>query len=101
MIETNSTKIPDELKSESFMLWRLEKREGRYKKPSINPHSGFRGDVTDPSQWTDYENALKIKSDDPNLYHNLGVVFTKLDNIDKSIEYYSKSIKLNTKNSLA
>ena len=27
-------------------------------KPPLNPNSGLRGDVTDPSQWTDYETAL-------------------------------------------
>ncbi|MCS5659451.1 MAG: phage/plasmid primase, P4 family, partial [Dehalococcoidia bacterium] len=52
--------IPDELKSESFMLWRYEERNGRKTKPPLNPDTGLRGDVTDPSQWTDYENALGV-----------------------------------------
>ena len=30
-------KIPESLKSESFMLWRLEQREGRQTKPPNNP----------------------------------------------------------------
>ena len=50
--------IPEELKSESFMLWRYEERDGRKTKPPLNPHTGVRGDVTDPIQWTDYETAL-------------------------------------------
>jgi putative DNA primase/helicase len=50
--------IPEELKSESFMLWRYEERDGRMTKPPLNPHTGFRGDVTDPIQWADYETAL-------------------------------------------
>ena len=40
------------------MLWRYEERDGRMTKPPLNPHTGFRGDVTDPIQWTDYETAL-------------------------------------------
>jgi len=50
--------IPEELKSDSFMLWRYEERDGRMTKPPLNPHTGFRGDVTDPIQWGDYETAL-------------------------------------------
>jgi len=50
--------IPEELKSESFMLWRYEERDGRKTKPPLNPNTGLRGDVTDPIQWTDYETAL-------------------------------------------
>jgi putative DNA primase/helicase len=50
--------IPEELKSESFMLWRYEERDGRMTKPPLNPHTGFRGDVTDPIQWADYDAAL-------------------------------------------
>ena len=53
-------KIPEALKSESFMLWRLVEREGRQTKPPINPSSGFKGNVQDPKQWTDFNNALKI-----------------------------------------
>jgi len=60
MIEINSSNIPEELKSEHFMLWRLEQREGRQTKPPINPSSGFKGNVQDPKQWTDYNNALGI-----------------------------------------
>ena len=52
--------IPEELKKESFMLWRWEQREGHQTKPPINPNTGGLGKVTDPSQWTDYENALGI-----------------------------------------
>ena len=40
------------------MLWRYEERDGRMTKPPLNPHTGFRGDVTDPIQWADYETAL-------------------------------------------
>ena len=50
--------IPEELKSESFMLWRYEESDGRMTKPPLNPNTGLRGDVTDPIQWTDYETAL-------------------------------------------
>ena len=63
MLDTSGNKtlnIPDELKTESFMLWRYEERDGRKTKPPLNPDTGLRGDVTDPSQWTDYENALRI-----------------------------------------
>ena len=60
MTEINTSNIPEELKSESFMLWRLEQREGRQTKPPINPSSGFRGNVQDPKQWTDFDNAMKI-----------------------------------------
>ncbi len=60
MIEINSSNIPEELKSEHFMLWRLEQREGRQTKPPINPSSGFNGNVQDPNQWTDFNNALRI-----------------------------------------
>ena len=52
--------IPESIKSESFMLWRLEQREGRQTKPPINPSSGYKGSVQDPKQWTDFANALKI-----------------------------------------
>ena len=52
--------IPESIKSESFMLWRLEQREGRQTKPPINPSSGYKGNVQDPKQWTDFANALKI-----------------------------------------
>ena len=52
--------IPEELNSESFMLWRYEERDGRKTKPPLNPHIGLKGDVTDPSQWTDYETALNV-----------------------------------------
>ena len=60
MNEINTSNIPEELKSESFMLWRLEQREGRQTKPPINPSSGFRGNVQDPKQWTDFDNAMRI-----------------------------------------
>ena len=63
MLDTSGNKtlnISAELKTESFMLWRYEERDGRQTKPPINPDTGLRGDVTDPSQWTDYENALRI-----------------------------------------
>ena len=60
MTEINTSNIPEELKSESFMLWRLEQREGRQTKPPINPSSGFRGNVQDPKQWTDFDNAMRI-----------------------------------------
>ena len=53
-------KIPESLKSESFMLSRLEQREGHQTKPPINPSSGFKGNVNDPKQWTDFANALRI-----------------------------------------
>ena len=45
--------IPSQLKSESFMLWRYEQQNGKMTKPPLNPHIGLKGDVTDPSQWTD------------------------------------------------
>ena len=60
MTEINTSNIPEELKSESFMLWRLEQREGRQTKPPINPSSGFKGNVQDPKQWTDFDNAMRI-----------------------------------------
>ena len=60
MTEINTSNIPEELKSESFMLWRLEQREGRKTKPPINPSSGFKGNVQDPKQWTDFDNAMRI-----------------------------------------
>ncbi|SVB98212.1 uncharacterized protein METZ01_LOCUS251066, partial [marine metagenome] len=50
--------IPNQLKSESFMLWRYEERDGKMTKPPLRPDTGWNGDVTDPSQWTDYETAL-------------------------------------------
>ena len=52
--------IPSQLKSESFMLWRYEQQNGKMTKPPLNPHTGLRGNVTDPSQWTDYETALNV-----------------------------------------
>ena len=58
MTKFNPYNIPTELKSESFMLWRYEERDGRKTKPPLNPNTGLRGDVTDPIQWTDYETAL-------------------------------------------
>ena len=60
MTEINTSNIPEELKSESFMLWRLEQHEGRQTKPPINPSSGFMGNVQDPNQWTDFDNAMRI-----------------------------------------
>ena len=61
MTKFNPYNIPTELKSESFMLWRyFVERDGKMTKPPLNPHSGVRGDVTDPSQWTDYETALNV-----------------------------------------
>ena len=68
MIEDNTSNIPEELKKESFMLWRLEQREGRQTKPPINPNTGGLGSVTDPTHWTDYENALGI--------HQTGIIPT-------------------------
>ena len=60
MTKFNPYNIPTELKSESFMIWRYEERDGKMTKPPLNPHSGVRGDVTDPSQWTDYETTLNV-----------------------------------------
>jgi len=71
MTEINTSNIPEELKSESFMLWRLEQREGRQTKPPINPSSGFRGNVQDPKQWTDFDNALRIH--EGGRFHTNGV----------------------------
>ena len=67
-------KIPESLKSESFMLWRLEQHEGRQTKPPINPSSGFRGNVQDPKQWTDFANALKIHKGGRFHTNGIGVV---------------------------
>ena len=50
--------IPNQLKSESFMLWRYEEQNGKMTKPPLRPDTGLRGSVADPSQWTDYETAL-------------------------------------------
>ena len=58
MTKLNPHSIPTELKSESFMLWRYEERDGKMTKPPLRPDTGWNGDVTDPSQWTDYETAL-------------------------------------------
>jgi putative DNA primase/helicase len=71
MIEINSSNIPEELKSEHFMLWRLEQREGRLTKPPINPSSGFKGNVQDPKQWTDFANALRIHTG--GRFHTSGI----------------------------
>ena len=60
MTKFNPYKIPTELKSESFMIWRYEERDAKMTKPPLNPHTGVRGGVTDPSQWTDYETALSV-----------------------------------------
>jgi|GEM_PF-736563 putative DNA primase/helicase len=60
MIEDNTSNIPEELKKESFMLWRLEQRDGRFTKPPINPSSGYKGNVQDPRHWTVFDNAMKI-----------------------------------------
>ncbi len=64
--------IPNQLKSESFMLWRYVERDGKMTKPPLNPHSGVRGDVTDPCQWTDYETALSA--------HQSGKYWSKIYN---------------------
>ena len=53
-------KIPKQLKLESFMLWCYEVRKGKKTKPPFNPNSGLRADVTDPSQWSDYETAINV-----------------------------------------
>ena len=67
-------KIPESLKSESFMLWRLEQREGHQTKPPINPSSGFKGNVNDPKQWTDFANALRIHKGGRFHTNGIGVV---------------------------
>lgn len=66
--------IPNQLKSESFMLWRYEERDGRKTKPPLNPHTGVRGDVTDPIQWTDYETALSAHQSDRYRSNGISVV---------------------------
>jgi putative DNA primase/helicase len=71
MTKFNPYNIPTELKSESFMLWRYEERNGKMTKPPLNPNSGLRGDVTDPSQWTDYETALSAHQS--GRYRNNGI----------------------------
>ena len=58
MTKFNPYKIPTELKSESFMLWRYEERDGKMTKPPLRSDTGLRGNVADPSQWTDYETAV-------------------------------------------
>ena len=74
MTEINTSNIPEELKSESFMLWRLEQCEGRQTKPPINPSSGYKGNVQDPKQWTDFANALKIHKGGRFHTNGIGVV---------------------------
>ena len=49
---------------------------------------------------TVYENALKIRTNDPNIYHNLGVTWSKIGKIDKALDNYLKAKTLNSKNSL-
>ena len=66
--------IPESIKSESFMLWRLEQRDGRQTKPPINPSSGYKGNVQDPKQWTDFANALKIHKGGRFHSNGIGVV---------------------------
>ena len=71
MIEIKTSNIPEELKSESFMLWRLEQREGHLTKPPINPNSGYKGNLQDPKQWTDFNNAMRIHTE--GKFHTNGI----------------------------
>jgi tetratricopeptide (TPR) repeat protein len=48
-----------------------------------------------------YKKALKIKNDDYEIYNNIGVLYSELDNFEKAILNYRQAVKLNPKYSIA
>ncbi|HSA07576.1 MAG TPA: tetratricopeptide repeat protein [Candidatus Gastranaerophilales bacterium] len=48
-----------------------------------------------------YEKALKLYPNEVNLYNNLGIAYSRTNNLNKAEFYYKKAILLNASNSLA
>ena len=48
-----------------------------------------------------YKKALKIKNDDYEIYNNIGVIYSELDNFEKAILNYRQAVKFNPKYSIA
>ena len=48
-----------------------------------------------------YKKALKIKNDDHEIYNNIGVIYSELDNFEKAILNYRQAVKFNPKYSIA
>lgn len=70
-LEVNLENIPDQLKrSENWIGWKEEQREGRLTKVPYNPETGKRASSTDPETWTDFS-AVKESPE-----YGLGFVFT-------------------------
>ncbi len=52
--------VPEDLAAYSHWVpWRWEKRGGRWTKVPINAASGTRASSTDPSTWSDFEEAVR------------------------------------------
>ena len=48
-----------------------------------------------------YEKAIKINSEYPSAYYNLGITYRKNKEYNKAIESYAKAIKINPEDSSA
>jgi hypothetical protein len=48
-----------------------------------------------------YKKALKIKNNDYEIYNNIGVIYSELDNFEKAILNYRQAVKFNPKYSIA
>lgn len=58
----NVQNIPLELRQRNqWVCWRYQQRNGRRTKIPVNPHNGHPADVTDPSTWGSFDQALYFK----------------------------------------
>lgn len=60
-----------------WVVWRLEKRDGKPTKVPYSPLTGRRADSTDPKTWAGYREAVKAAREKD--YDGLGFVFTADD----------------------
>jgi len=72
----NVAAVPTELRLHSqWVCWRWEVRDDRPTKPPYTARSGWRASVTDPADWTTFENALAASA----TYDGIGFVLTPED----------------------
>ncbi len=77
----NLQTIPAELRARpQWVIWRSIVSEGAVTKPPYNPNDpAYMADVSAPSTWSTFENAVRVYQNNPSLFSGIGYVFTESD----------------------
>ncbi len=84
----NLQAVPAELRvRRQWVVWRSIVAEGKITKPPYNPNNpAYMADVTDPSQWGTFEDAVRVYENNPSIFSGIGFVFADND------EYFGMDI---------